>query len=117
MPEFCDCGADKYICQVCHKDLCSQDFQPTWASLSKIGKDISGNVCPECLAEFGKPDETPTVVLVGEDGNAFNIMGQVVKALKKAGATKAYTDMYLDKAMSGDYNHLLGVTMEYVNVE
>jgi len=62
------------------------------------------------------PDETPEVILVGEDGNAFAIMGTVVRALKRAGADKEYTDKYMNEAMSGDYDHLLGVTMEYVDI-
>jgi hypothetical protein len=62
------------------------------------------------------PDERPKVKLVGENGNAFSILGTVSKALKKAGADKEYIDQYLNKAMSGDYDHLLGVTMEYVDV-
>lgn len=32
------------------------------------------------------PFEKPTVKLIGEDGNAFSIMGHVKKALKRAGA-------------------------------
>lgn len=63
-----------------------------------------------------KPDTTPKVLLVGRNRNAFAIMGATIKALKKAGADKEYTDKYMNEAMSGDYDHLLGVTMEYVNV-
>jgi hypothetical protein len=63
-----------------------------------------------------KPDEMPTVKLANEDGNAFAIMGKVGKALTKAGADKEYVEEYFDKVTSGDYDHLLGVTMEYVNI-
>ena len=62
------------------------------------------------------PNETPTVKLVGEDGNAYAIMGKVSKALRVAGADKEYIDEYLDKSMSGDYDHLLGVAMEYADI-
>ncbi|MHA1194190.1 MAG: hypothetical protein ACTSP9_18215 [Promethearchaeota archaeon] len=62
------------------------------------------------------PRLNPEVKLVGEDGNAFAILGKVSKALRKAGADKEYVDSYLHKAMDGDYDHLLGVTMEYVDV-
>lgn len=62
------------------------------------------------------PKQKPKVRLVGEDGNAFAIMGTVIKALRKAGADKEYTDKYMGEAMSGNYDHLLGVTMEYVDV-
>ena len=58
----------------------------------------------------------PTVKLIGEDGNAFAILGKVSKALKKAGLTEE-AKKYMEEATSGDYNHLLAVTMEYVDVE
>jgi len=63
------------------------------------------------------PKTKPTVKLVGENGNAFSIMGLVKKALKQSGADKEYIDKYLNAAKSGDYDHLLAVSMEYVNVE
>jgi hypothetical protein len=63
-----------------------------------------------------EPEQRPKVRLIGEDGNAFSILGIVSKALKSAGADKDYIDQYLKKAMDGDYNHLLGVTMEYIDV-
>ena len=63
-----------------------------------------------------EPLNKPTVKLIGEDGNAFSIMGHVKQALRRAGADKEYIDAYLNKATAGDYNHVLGVTMEYVDV-
>ena len=63
------------------------------------------------------PQTKPTVKLIGEDGNAFSIMGLVKKTLKHAGADKEYVDKYLNEATSGDYDHLLVVSIEYVNVE
>lgn len=56
------------------------------------------------------------VQLVGEDGNAFAILGRVQGALRKAGATKEELDQYFAEATSGDYNHLLRVTMDWVEV-
>ena len=63
------------------------------------------------------PETKPTVKLTGNDGNAFAIMGNVKKALRRAGADKEYIDQYAKDAMSGDYDHLLQVSMEYVEVE
>ena len=63
------------------------------------------------------PETKPTVKLVGNDGNAFAILGRVSKALRRAGADKEYVDGYVSKATSGDYDHLLVVSMEYVDVE
>ena len=59
----------------------------------------------------------PTVKLIGEDGNAFAILGRVERALKKAGYSRDETDEYLEEATSGDYNDLLSVTMEWVEVK
>lgn len=53
----------------------------------------------------------PKVKLIGEDGNAFYILGKVSKALPKEEAIK-----YRKEAMSGDYDNLLAVTMKYVEV-
>ena len=63
-----------------------------------------------------KPEEKPTVKLIDTNGNAFAIMGRVKKALYKAGADDEYIKKYMDEAMSGDYDNLLCVTMDYVNV-
>lgn len=57
------------------------------------------------------------VKLVGEDGNAFAIMGNVSKAMRKAGLTQDQIKEYMKEAMSGDYNNLLQVTMKYVKVK
>ena len=59
----------------------------------------------------------PTVKLIGQDGNAFSIMGRVKKALMQAGADKEYVDKYLKESTVGDYSYLLTVSMEYVDVE
>ena len=63
------------------------------------------------------PLSKPTVKLVGEDGNAFSIMGRVQQSLRRAGADKEYIDKYLKEATVGDYDHLLVVSMGYVDVE
>jgi hypothetical protein len=56
------------------------------------------------------------VQLVGLDGNAYAIMGRVMRALRDAGATKAQVDEYQEQATSGDYDNLLRVTSEWVEV-
>ncbi|MEH45405.1 hypothetical protein ECA01_03220 [Campylobacter jejuni] len=55
------------------------------------------------------------VKLVGEDGNAFSILARVIKALKKAGASKEEISKFQKEAMSNDYNHLLNVVQYWVN--
>jgi len=56
------------------------------------------------------------VQLIGQDGNAFAIMGSVQRALRKAGASKEEINQYLKEAMSGDYDNLLRTTMDWVEV-
>jgi hypothetical protein len=56
------------------------------------------------------------VKLVGEDGNAFAIMGRVTAAMRKAGLPKEAIDEYRKAAMSGDYNNLLAVSADTVSV-
>jgi hypothetical protein len=56
------------------------------------------------------------VELSGQDGNAFFIMGRATKAMKRAGIDEATIEKYREEAMSGDYDHLLQVTMKYCDV-
>lgn len=56
------------------------------------------------------------VELVGQDGNAFYIMGAVKKALLRHGIGKEEVNEYLEEAMSGDYDHLLVTTMRWVTI-
>ena len=60
-------------------------------------------------------NEKPAVQLVGTDGNAFAIMGKVARALRRAGKPELVKP-YMDEATSGDYDHLLQVTIKYVDV-
>jgi len=61
--------------------------------------------------------EKPTLQLVGTDGNAFSILGKAMKAAKRAGWSKERIAVYIEEAMSGDYDHLLQTTMKYFDVE
>lgn len=57
------------------------------------------------------------VKLVGQDGNAFAILGRVAKALQAHGVEKAERDAFFNEAMAGDYNHLLRTVMLWVTVK
>jgi hypothetical protein len=57
-----------------------------------------------------------TVRLVGEDGNAYSILGRVTHALKRAGVERSQIDAFAEAATSGDYNHLLRTVMETVSI-
>ena len=60
-------------------------------------------------------DETVVVELRGPSGNAFAVMGAVVEALRRNGHREMIAD-YRRKATSGDYENLLKVSGEYVNI-
>ena len=45
--------------------------------------------------------------LVGVDGNAFAVMGYVIKAMGECGMNREEIKAYQDRATSGDYNNLL----------
>lgn len=62
------------------------------------------------------PKYNVEVQLSGNDGNAFAIMGAVKSALKKAGASKEELDQYLADSMSGDYDNLIRVATDWVEV-
>lgn len=58
-----------------------------------------------------------SVKLIGENGNAFNIIGKVRKEMKRNGVPNDEIDLFINEAMSGDYNNLLRTCMKHVNVE
>jgi hypothetical protein len=55
------------------------------------------------------------VQLVGEDGNAFSILGRVSKAMRRAGLPKTEIDAFFAEAKSGDYDNLLATCMKWVS--
>jgi hypothetical protein len=63
------------------------------------------------------PKYNVKVQLSGNDGNAFSVMGTVKQALKKAGASSEELSQYVSDSMSGDYDNLLRVAMDWVEVE
>ena len=68
-------------------------------------------------AEFSGVSKTNIKVkLIGEDGNAFFILGKVREALIKNGR-KDLVEEFMKEAQSGNYDHLLATVMEYVEVE
>lgn len=86
------------------------DMHQKWAWQLKASVGVTART-----AAVRFPDVT--VALVGEDGNAFAILGRVTKALKRAGASKEEVDEFMAEATSGDYDHLLRTVMAWVEVE
>ena len=60
--------------------------------------------------------QKPTVKLIGEDGNAFAILGRVKRALVQAGMREE-AEAFLKEATAADYSHLLATVQKYVDVE
>ena len=58
-----------------------------------------------------------TVRLVGENGNAFYILGKCLSAMSLANIPKEEQDEFYHQATASDYNHLLITCMEWFNVE
>jgi len=60
--------------------------------------------------------QKPTVKLLGQDGNAFFVLGSVNKALKRVGMERE-AKAFMEEAVKGDYDHLLRTAMKFVEVE
>jgi hypothetical protein len=67
-----------------------------------------------------------TAKLLGEDGNAFAILGKVRRVLNRhlrydlgwdAARAAVEVERYTNEAKAGDYGHLLRTTMEWVEVQ
>lgn len=65
----------------------------------------------EIIKENGKLD----LPLVGEDGNAFAILGRFKKVARRAGWDSSDIDEVSHMAQSSDYNHLLNVISQTSN--
>ena len=59
--------------------------------------------------------ERPVLVLIGQDGNAFNVLGKARRALRQAGRGDEWTTFEAE-ATSGDYDHLLATAMDWFDV-
>ena len=62
--------------------------------------------------------EHPELDISNLNGNAYNVMAAVTRALKKVEGidTKVLIKQYSDEAENGDYDNLLRVSMEYVEM-
>lgn len=58
-----------------------------------------------------------TVKLIGKNGNAFNLLGIVRRAMRRTGYNEAFVKQFTDEATSGDYHHLLMTILKYVEVK
>ena len=98
----------------------------------ELAEDCTCDNCPDCGEhwldctcdeDYEEEDEYTNdsakyphirVQLVGQDGNAFSIMGRVTGAMRQAGVSKDEIENFRSEAMSGDYNNLLQTCMRWV---
>jgi hypothetical protein len=62
------------------------------------------------------PKTNIKVKLIGEDGNAYAILGKVKRALKEGGHPEL-VDAFMKEATASNYENLLHVVTEYVGVQ
>lgn len=67
---------------------------------AKVEEEVKANYTPKPLPGF---------TLVGEDGNAFSIMGRFKSAARRAKVPSDVISGIITEAMSSDYNALLRV--------
>lgn len=58
----------------------------------------------------------PSVTLVGQDGNAFVILGLCKQAMRKAKWDAVRIAAVMHELQSGDYDHLLQTAMRHFDV-
>jgi hypothetical protein len=61
-------------------------------------------------------NEKPKCVLIGQDGNVFNVVGRVSAALRKAGRRDLATEFTSRALSSSSYDAVLALCSEYVEV-
>lgn len=54
-----------------------------------------------------------TLNLVGQDGNAFSLMGVFSRQARREGWTKEEIDSVIKECTSGDYDHLLATLIDH----
>ena len=56
------------------------------------------------------------VTLIGQDGNAFAILGRCRAAARDAGLSDEEIAAFMDEAMAGDYDQLLQTAMRWFEI-
>ena len=71
----------------------------------------------EVEEDLQAPITNVKVRLVGENGNAFAILGRCGAAMCRAGYPRSFIDSFVTEATAGNYDDLLATVMRYVVVE
>lgn len=118
-PTALDGLTDDELSRIGWDALGSFEDQPTlwalWEECVLQAIAIHRENAAEAIKSTGPKFPEVEVQLSGQDGNAFVIMGNVTGAMRRAGISKEDRDAYMADAMSGDYDHLLQVTMATVS--
>ncbi len=67
------------------------------------------------MSEIKYPDIT--VNIIGQNGNAFCILGICKRVMEHAKLPQTEIDAFMTEAMSGDYDHLLATVVSWFEVE
>lgn len=81
------------------------------------GKDRGAEGLFTGPADAGPKYPQITVKLSENDGNAYTIMGLVMRALRRGGVPAQDVAAFQQEACSGDYDHLLQTVFRWVDVE
>lgn len=73
------------------------------------------NTDSEVLRRLQTDQRKVDLNLVGLDGNAFVLMGTFSKTAKRQGWSEEEVEAVLAECKSSDYDHLLGVLMEFTD--
>ena len=72
-------------------------------------------------ADYGECMETKypkiNIPRVGEDGNAFAILGRVKRVMRRAGLPDSEWEAFKAEATSGDYDNVLLTVMKWFDVD
>lgn len=66
--------------------------------------------------EVDMAEKKPRLKLVGNDSNAFSIIGQCKTVMRSAGWSREKQDAVVSELMSGDYDNLLTTALKYFDV-
>lgn len=86
------------------------------ADISAFEEVAGRSFSPVPVAVFSASVTGVPVKLTGVDGNAFNILAVVMRAMREAHVEKETIDAFKKEAMSSDYNHLLQTCVKYCDV-
>lgn len=89
------------------------NFGSTW--LSDYVPNNLGGFIEEQIEDSEIPkNKRPKCLIIGADGNIFNVMGAASKTLKSSGMSEESKELCSRVTSSGSYEEALGIIMEYV---